>query len=171
MTSSRLSNSLQIASNLGIIAGLVLVAMQIQQTRDLTTLQFQLEATGSFQQMEQVMMGQEPATAWAKSIQAPDELSAAEIKIVDSFLINHVNAWTRTHLMENAGLVPPGATRAAMRANVWFYFGNPFARQWWRTMAEYGDWEPTFRALMDEEIERADSDFNARWLAGTLASN
>ncbi len=40
---------LQIAANLGLIGGLVLVAVQIQQTRDLARLQLQLEWAASNQ--------------------------------------------------------------------------------------------------------------------------
>ena len=43
---------LQVAANLGLIAGLVLVAVQIQQTRDRTRLQLDLEGTLAFQQVE-----------------------------------------------------------------------------------------------------------------------
>ena len=62
---------LQVAANLGLIAGLLLVAVQIQQTRDLTRLQLHLEGTLAFQQVEIAMMGESPAEAWAKSIQDP----------------------------------------------------------------------------------------------------
>ena len=39
---------LQTLSNLGLIGGLVLLAVQIQQTRDLTRLQMRLDRLGSF---------------------------------------------------------------------------------------------------------------------------
>ena len=71
MRSERFTVWLQTLSNLGLIGGLVLLAVQIQQTRDLTRLQMRLDRLGSFQQMEQALLGEDPATAWAKSIRDP----------------------------------------------------------------------------------------------------
>ncbi len=49
MKSERLNSWLQIASNFGLIFGLVLVAVQIQQTRDLTRLQMKLDLLAASQ--------------------------------------------------------------------------------------------------------------------------
>ncbi len=87
MKADRWSAWLPIVANLGLIGGLVLVAVQIQQTRDLARLQLQLEGTLAFQQIEIAMLGDRPAEAWAKSIRAPESLSPTELKIIDSWLI------------------------------------------------------------------------------------
>ena len=60
MRSERFTVWLPTLSNLGLIGGLVLLALQIQQTRDLTRLQMRLDRLGSFQQMEQAMLRRRP---------------------------------------------------------------------------------------------------------------
>ena len=164
MKFERLNSWLQIASNFGVIAGLVLIGVQVQQTRDLTRLQMRLEREESNQQMEQGMLGEEPSVAWAKSIRDPSSLSDAEVKIVDSYLINQLNVWSRTVIMERAGLVERGELERLIRQNAWFFFGNPFAKRWWRSMRDSGDWGPNLSRLLDAQIAQLGDDINARWL-------
>ena len=164
MQSKRSTTWLQILSNLALIGGLVLVAVQVQQTRDLTRLQMRLELLGSFQQLEQGMLGEDPSVAWAKSIRDPSSLSDAEVKVVDSYLVSQLNQWNRLVSMEEAGLVEIGALERSIRSDTWFYFGNPFARRWWRSMRDHGEWDPDLVRLLDAEISRIDDDINERWL-------
>ncbi len=159
---------LQIVANLGLVGGLVLVGVQIQQTRDLARLQLQLEGTFAFQQVEIAMLGESPAQAWAKSIQDPESLSPAEVKIVDSWLIHEVNQWLRTAFMEAEGLAEPGATVSVVRENAWFYFSNPFAKRWWRTIKRDGGWDPEFEGIVDAELAALDETLNRRWIEEML---
>ncbi len=164
MKSERLNSWLQIASNFGLIAGLVLVAVQIQQTRDLTRLQMRLDHLAASQQMEQGLLGEEPGIAWAKSIRDPTSLSDTEVKSIDSYLINQLNHWEWLVSMENAGLEELGALDRNIRANAWFFFGNPFAKRWWVSMRDPGEWDPDLVRLLDAQIALLGDDINARWL-------
>ncbi len=164
MKSERLNSWLQIATNFGLIAGLVLVAVQIQQTRDLTRLQMRLDLLAASQQMEQGLLGEEPGIAWAKSIRDPTSLSDAEVKSIDSYLINQLNHWDWLVSMENAGLEELGALERSIRANSWFFFGNPFAKRWWVSMRDPGGWNPDIVRLLDAQIALLGDDINARWL-------
>ena len=164
MKADRWNAWLQIVANLGLIGGLVLVAVQIQQTRDLARLQLQLEGTLAFQQIEIAMLGESPAEAWAKSIRDPESLSPTELKIIDSWLIHEVNQWRRTAFMEAEGLAEPGATERVVRENAWFYFGNSFAKRWWRAIKRDGGWEPEFARIVDTELAALDDTQNARWI-------
>ena len=142
----------------------MLVGVQIQQTRDLARVQLQIEGTLAFQEGEIAMLGESPAEAWAKSIQNPESLSPAEVKIVDSWLIHQVNQWQRTSIMETEGLAEPGATERHARENAWFYFGNPFAKRWWRTISGDGGWDPDFVRIVDTQLAAVDDAQNARWI-------
>jgi hypothetical protein len=164
MTSERINSWIQVASNLGLIAGLVLVAVQIQQTRDLTRLQLQLDRLAASQQMEQGLLGEEPGIAWAKSIRDPTSLSDAEVKSIDSYLINQVHQWDWLATMENAGLEELGALERSIRTTSWFFFGNPFGKRWWVSIRDAGVWDPDLVRLLDAEIARLGDDVNARWL-------
>ncbi len=164
MKSERLNSWLQIATNLGLIGGLVLVAVQIQQTRDLTRLQMRLDLIAASQQMEQGLLGEEPGIAWGKSIRDPTSLSDAEVKSVDSILINQLNQWGWLVTIERAGLEELGALERSIRKDAWFYFGNPFAKRWWVSNRDPGEWDPDLVRLLDAQIALLGDDSNARWL-------
>lgn len=164
MTMDRWNAWLQVLASLGLIAGLGLVAVEIQQTRDLTRLELRLDTLSTFQEVEIAMLGESPAEAWAKSILAPESLSATELKIVDSYLIHTLNLWRRTLLLETEGLLEPGATQRVVRGNAFFYFGNSFAKEWWRTMSKDGFWPPEFKRIVDAEVDGVDERQNARWI-------
>ncbi len=164
MKSERLNSWLQIASNFGLIAGLVLVAVQIQQTRDLTRLQMQLDRLAVYQQQELGLLGEEPGIAWAKSIRDPTSLSDTEVKSIDSYLISQLNHLDWLATMENAGLEEIGALERSVRTNAWFFFGNPFAKRWWVSVRDPGEWDPDLVRLLDAQIAKLGDDVNARWL-------
>ena len=168
MNVNRWNAWLQIVASLGLIGGLVLVAVQIQQTRNLARVQLQIEATLAFQQVEIAMLGENPAEAWARSIRDPESLSPTDVKIVDSWLIHEVNQWQRTALMEAEGLAEQGATEREVRENAWFYFGNPFAKRWWLTMKRDGGWDPEFVRIVDAELAALDDTQNASWIEEML---
>ena len=165
MTMDRWNAWLQVLASLGLIAGLVLVGVEIQQTRDLARIELRLEGILVFQEVEIAMLGENPAEAWAKSILAPESLSPTELKILDSYLVHAVNQWRRTLFLETEGLLEVGATQRTVHGNAWFYFGNAFAKQWWRTMLDHpGGWEPDFLRMVDAEVDALDDRRNARWI-------
>jgi len=114
------------------------------------------------------MLGEEPAVAWAKSIRDPSSLSDAEAKIVDSYLVNLLLLYTRSARMEEAGLTDLSLLELTIRSSAWLYFGNPFARRWWRNDREIGGWDPDIVRILDEEIARLDSGSSERWLNDLL---
>ncbi len=171
MKLERFNAWLQVGASLGLIAGLLLLAVEIQQTRDLTRLQMRLDRDDALQQTELAMLGEEPAVAWAKSIRDPSSLSDAEAKVVDSYLVNLLLLYTRTARMEEAGLTDLSQLERTIRSSAWLYFGNPFARRWWRNDREMGGWDPDIVRILDEEIARLDSGNSERWLNDLLSTD
>jgi hypothetical protein len=171
MKLDRLNAWLQVGASLGLIAGLLLLAVEIHQTRDLTRLQMRLERVDAHQQTEIAMLGEEPAVAWAKSIRDPSSLSDAEAKVIDSFLVNQLFLYNRLARMEKAGLADLSALERTIHSSAWVYFGNPFARRWWRNDREMGGWDPDVVRILDEEIARLDSGSSERWLNGLLSTD
>ena len=171
MKLERINAWLQVGASLGLIAGLLLLAVEIQQTRDLTRLQMRLERDDALQQIELAMLGEEPAVAWAKSIRDPSSLSDAEAKAVDSYLVNLMFLYTRFARMEEAGLTDVAELERTIRSSAWLYFGNPFAKRWWRNDREMGGWNPEIVRILDEEIARLDSGSSEQWLNRLLSTD
>ena len=73
--------------------------------------------------------------------------------------------------MEAAGLAEPGATERHAHENAWFYFGNRFAKRWWRSAKRDGGWEPEFVRIVDTELAALNDAQNAGWIDEMLGGS
>jgi hypothetical protein len=154
---------LSVCANAGLIAGLVLVFLQLRQNADLMKVQILSDNIATNQAGELAMFGDHGSIAWAKSIEDPSDLTSAEIKVVDGYLINQVYQWNRINLLEDEGLLPAGSTESRIKNGVKFYFGNRFAKAWWQHERK-NDYNSEFLRMIDETLEELDDQENLRWL-------
>jgi hypothetical protein len=154
---------LSVCANFGLIAGLLLVAMQLRQNADLMRVQLLSDGITTDQDIESAMFGDDGSIAWAKSIEDPSDLTSAEIKVMDGYLITQVYSWQRLRLLEEEGLLPAGSTESAIKTGQEFYFGNRFAKVWWKHESQnHSDSE--FVRMIDESLDELDDQRNLRWL-------
>ena len=66
-------------------------------------------------------------------------------------------------LLEDEGLLAPGATEARIRTSAKFYFGNRFAKICWEHEKK-NDHDPEFVRMVDEFLVGLDDEENLRWL-------
>jgi hypothetical protein len=81
------------------------------------------------------------AAAWAKSYQAPDEMSDVEIRMVESHLVALMLQWDYLFQMEARGLIPRAEVENHVRNTAPCYFGSRFAKAWFR--GEAPGWQGT----------------------------
>ena len=104
MNSSKLSDWLQIAANVGIIAGLLLVGLQLKQNSDLLKTQLLYEESSRLVDLETQVIGEIGAEVWAKSISDPGKLSLSEQRIMEALLWSFVEQLRATRLLAELGL-------------------------------------------------------------------
>ena len=85
MNFEHLNRWLTLIANIGIVIGLVMVAIQIQQDSDLARAQLFSDHTDSRRDWNQAMMGESPMEVVAKSIERPAELTLAELHVMDFY--------------------------------------------------------------------------------------
>ena len=152
-----------IAANVGIVIGLILVGLQLRQNASLARIQILSDDISDERAAEMAMFGDAGAVAWAKSIEDPGSMTSAEIKVVDGWLVSQVLGWSRVALLENEGLLAAGATKQRIETSISFYFGNQFARNWWK-YEKQNDYDHEFVSMVDEAIERLEDNENKIWL-------
>ena len=154
MNSQKLSNWLQIAANVGIIAGLVLVAMQLKQNSDLLKTQLLYEESGRFISSEQALYGEEAARVWAKSIENPRDLTLEEIRIVDGYLYSTVEQWRATHMLAQQGLLDDkDEWQLRVKDEAYYFLGNEYGRAWWTVYKEETQiTSPELKGLVDQVL-------------------
>ena len=91
MKLDKLNQWLMLLSHLGILAGLILVGMQINQETDLTRIQIFSDATNARIQMHEAMLGDNPAPIVMTSPTNPEDLSLEELGVVDAYFLTAVN--------------------------------------------------------------------------------
>ena len=81
MEPGKLNNWLQVIGNLGLIAGLILVAVQLNQTNQIASLQMMHESWLATQEMYMAMAGDNPSESWAKAVFDPEGLSEQDLVV------------------------------------------------------------------------------------------
>ena len=127
-----LSKWLQIGANLGILAGLVLVAIQMEQNSDLVRLQLIRQETDSLIAAEQAYVGEQFADTWAKQYSDPESLTLAEMRILESNLWSQsLYRWWKNYELYERGLVSEEDWQTPIVSDANYIFNSLYAQAWW----------------------------------------
>jgi hypothetical protein len=128
----KLNKWLQVSANIGIVLGLVLVGFQLRQNSELVRIQLLYEESNRAIELETEVVGERAAEVWAKSIQAPEDLTLAEIRIMEALLWSFMEQLRGTYRLAKLGLLSDEAWRNRAEDEVTFYLSDPYSRAWWR---------------------------------------
>ena len=164
MESNKFGYWLQIGANVGILAGLVLVSLQISQNTNLTRLGFYSAEEDSFIAMGATLSGETLAIAWAKAIEEPESLTTAEMVQLEGYLQNVWTQIARREYLYREGLYElSGEETISWVAKQ--RFGNRFSQAWWqekRKEVAVNDSRNHILEAMDRAIAELDDDTQAQ---------
>lgn len=169
MNSSKLSDWLQIAANVGIIGGLLLVGVQLKQNSDLLKTQLLYEESSRLVELETQVIGESGAEVWAKSIADPLSLDLSEQRIMEALLWSFVEQLRSTRLLAQLGLLEDEEWRLRVRSDSAYYLANDYGRAWWANYSEGNNSLPG--DLIDEinaRLSEVETNFTANY-AGSVA--
>ncbi len=155
----------ELISILALAGGLVLVALQIQQSSEITKVQLDASVTGSWHNIDGTRQSEQFAQVLAKSIQQPQELTLAELLELDAYYQGVVDQMEVYAELMHRGY-REGTLQGMFQANVPLYFSNSFAKAWWHRKSAYydGDWP----VLLTAAVEATDPQGQADMLRGIL---
>jgi hypothetical protein len=133
MNSNRITTWLQIAANLGIVVGLVLVAVQIRQTSDQIRLQMIQDQAYKQVDGELALMGETTISAYARALTTPQALTEAEAMQLWSYLAATMVPAYVTWNSYRAGVVPADDWAASLDGYA-FALDSPANRVLWKQM-------------------------------------
>lgn len=136
MDSGKLNNWLQIAANLGLLIGLLLVVVQLEQNAQLLKTQLLYEESQRQIELETKVVGEEGARVWAKSLLSPADLSLEEQRIMEALLWSYVEQLRAARMLSELGLLSDAEWRTRVDGESAFFLGNPYARAWWETFSD-----------------------------------
>ena len=171
MDSDRLNRWLSLGANIGVLAGIIFLVVEIQQNSDLARMQFADDRQNTWQQGELVVFGDSIATVWEKSVLDPASLSLAETRMLDAYLAFQLTNAQRVLDLELNGLLETGATKQHLQGNLPFFFDTEFAKVWWEI--EGRTWDDELVKLADpivREIAKDESVIKLRKIRHEAAS-
>ncbi|MGK0223151.1 MAG: hypothetical protein ACI9ON_002394 [Limisphaerales bacterium] len=129
----RLNSWLQLGTSIGVLIGLVLVILQLQQGTKITTAQLGSESFESTIRANDLIVGEGLAVAWSRAMANADDLTDAELGVIDAFLRREWLNNTRTiRNIEFGFAAADWDDSVSVRKWVFGYLGNETAIRWWR---------------------------------------
>ena len=164
MEFDRLNRWLALAANLGLLAGLILVALQLNQTSELARAQLINEGNTTESQVWTASMGEDPAAAIAKSFENPSEMTFSDFIVVDAYLWIAMNIFHRDYELAREGMFDTTEWQQGIDSLGTWYLGNAFGRAWWEEEAREL-FEPEFVAYIDQHLAKpSNKDSEFYWL-------
>jgi hypothetical protein len=162
MDRSKLGSALTHLGNLAVLAGIVLVAIEINQNSVLVEAQLESELYAAWVDIDASKQSEAFAEVLAKAIEQPEQLTLAEMVELDGYLYSYFDLLWRREQLHSFGIGDDLETE--IRGNIRDYFGNPFAHAWWEeTKFKYGpEFVATFERVLSEISPEQDAQFFGR---------
>jgi hypothetical protein len=156
MDSTKIGYWIQTAANVGILGGLVLVGLQIQQNTNAVGSEINQRLEDHYLNFEYVMMGENAAEVWSKAMQSPQDLTLAELRIMDSYTYAQYERWRHAYRLRESGYIDENKWRRMAGGDAKYILDNPFGRAWWARYKEESVGTPDFPEelvrLIDETL-------------------
>jgi hypothetical protein len=149
----RLQRWLTLGANVGVLIGLVLVVVQINQNTRMARTAYKSEGNVVANQTWTNLMGDRPGDVIEKSIECPEELTYSDFMALDAFLFTAVNMLYRDYQLAQEGLFSESDWKRSIDTYVHWYLANPFGRAWWDEEAK-GFFPQEFAAYIADRLDK-----------------
>ena len=161
MNLDSLNRWLSTIANVALLAGLLLVAYELNQTRSLARMELVNAGNVAENEIWANLMGEAPVDVIARSIECPDTMTYADFMAMDAFLYTSMNTLFRNYQLAEEGIFTDEEWRDSVETYGSWYLGNPFGRAWW--FEEAREFFPgEFAAYVDDQIASGDDSY-AYW--------
>ncbi len=161
--SDRVNSWLSLIASVGILAGLILVAIELNQNTDQLRLQLTFQANQKIFENNRDLLGDNPTPAYAKAITDPENLTYEEFLTADSYVLNLLNEWEDRFFIYEAGLIPDRDWKRHIDEDIYWVLGSRFAQTRWQT--NKSSFESEFAQYVDQALINIDENSTYRdWL-------
>ena len=160
MNSDKINRWLTLTANIGVIAGLVLVAVQINQNTQITKAQIANDYYLADMDLELAMMGDDPAISWTKAVYTPNEMNTKDAAILDRYFNYGLVQIQRLQEMDELGLAHEDWQDRVNYLS--WHLGNEVGRRRWAQVKD--SYPEEFTQRVDEILARRDHKSNQEML-------
>lgn len=162
MNSDNLSRWISAVANIAMLAGLVLVAIQINQNSSLARAALVNEGNLVQNQIWNPMMGENPGQVMQLAIECPERMTYADFIAMDVILFSNLNMLYRDYQLTQEGLFTTSEWKASVDAYAHWYLGNTFGRTWWDVEAKHF-FNREFSDYVDKRLQEDGMDSYTHW--------
>ena len=164
MNTTKLSPWLTIIANLGLVAGMVLVAYEINQNSQLARSALVNEGNIASNQFWENLMGETPTDVIALAVECPEAMTYSDFMVMDAFLFTGMNLLYRNYELAQEGIFTDEDWKEVVEVYAAWYLGNPFGRAWWDDEARHF-FAVEFADHVDKQLEGTVKDSYAYYLS------
>ena len=151
MNIERLASWLQISANIGILGGLILVGIQLQQNGEILQAQMMSAESRSVIDQELQIIGEDGAKAWVSAMSDPSNVSPEHHRIMEAIYWTAIESWRHTEELGNLGLADVDPLFRVTDEAAW-YFGSTYGRAWWNMRRDGTVLSDELKKIIDEAI-------------------
>ncbi len=169
MEANKIGYWLQVGANIGILGGLVLVGMQINQNTEMVRLQMLNEESLRVTSGEYVLVGESGAAAWAKALHDPLNLTFEEQRIVEALIWPAMENWEHLYHLHRQGLLGE-EWKDRVTAETAYWLDHTYGRAWWeniKSTSSPDELPEEFRGLIDQILSESE-EFHLNYHKGIM---
>ena len=155
---------LRIVANVGLLAGMALVAYEINQNSQLARMALVNEGNVASNQFWANLMGETPADVIGMAVECPEAMTYSDFIAMDAFLFTGMNFLYRNFELAQEGIFTVADWQESVEGYAAWYLGNPFGRAWWDEEGRYF-FADDFVSHVDKQLEGTVRDSYAYYLA------
>jgi len=168
MENNKWGRYFQVATNLAVLLGVVLVVIQLRQNSELLKLQIIKQDADTYTSAALETLPEDFNDVLYKSIESPEELNGAEILALDRYFWGRqLTRWRGLYDLADLGLLEDSAWRRSIIEDA-ILLDHPYGRAWWNGIKE---WETTLPddlvVLVDEVLGNSPGDSQRDVIEGT----
>ncbi len=170
MKMEKVNASLTLGANLGILVGLIVLIVELNQNTVHLRLQLMDQVNARQFEHNSMFIVENPASVIEKSLIEPENITYTEFRVLDAYLINILNIWEDRFFLYQEGLVDSAFWKSKIEQDANWYFGNKFAKKWWENAGK-DVFEKEFADHMDVVLSNMSNDESyGFWLMSQVTS-
>jgi len=149
---SKLVERVKGLGNVAVLAGIILIAVEINQNSRLVEVQLESDQAAAWIEIDASKQGERFAEVLAKAIERPEDLTLAEMLEMDGYLYTYLDQLWREETLYRLGL--SDELEVLVRGTIRDFFGNEFAQAWWvETRFKFEDDNSEVYEFVDRAIQ------------------
>ncbi len=171
MNVEKLRASVTVGANVGVLIGLIVLIVELNQNTDYLRLQIMDQINARQFAHNSVFLAENPAPVIEKSLIEPENITYTEFRVLDAYLMNILSTWEDRFFLYQAGLVDSTDWKTKVEQDADWYFGNKFAKGWWESSGK-GVLEKEFADHVDQVLKNIGNDESYEfWLKTQITSS